>query len=338
MTSAVRNVLPAERGAAERCQAFFAYQLGCLPRLFLSAAEALWYAAEEGDPFPPAPPAWVAHLGDLVDRLTPDDADLPARERHDRVRRAAGELLRGFRSAWDGPGHRDVMGLRDCPDPELLPAGFWDEAPPLVGPARDDFEAAVQAFVAGLAPAPGWWARLGSLVMGVLTPPLGSAEAVAALPVLQNELAARADEPLLVGLDLVLTPAVTPAGAGPLPSRDRVLVLHQQLEARLVGGTSPLEGRGEDGEAAAGLPPVRKGTLALALLIEHPEWPDVRIAAEVGCDRTTLFRNPKFRAARAMQRRERDRFPPGSKAAGRDGSPRLEAEDPHSSGAGGDDE
>lgn len=169
--------------------------------------------------------------------------------------------------------------------------------------------------------------------MGVLTPPLDGAEAGAALPVLQNELAARADEPLLAGLDLVVAPAVTPAGGGPLPYRDRVLALHRQLEARFVGGTPPPAGGEGDGAATAGLPPLQKGTLAVALLLEHPDWTDVRIAAAVGCDRTTLYRNPRFQKARALQRLGKGRVTRGSKSAGRDGELRLEAGDPHSEDA-----
>jgi hypothetical protein len=47
---------------------------------------------------------------------------------------------------------------------------------------------------------------------------------------------------------------------------------------------------------------VSKKTKALAILFEHPEWSDTRIACEVPCSRTTLYSWDEFRAAReAMQ-------------------------------------
>jgi NAD-dependent oxidoreductase involved in siderophore biosynthesis len=41
---------------------------------------------------------------------------------------------------------------------------------------------------------------------------------------------------------------------------------------------------------------------AIAVLYEHPEWTDVRIAEEVGCARTTLYKYPKYVAAREFLR------------------------------------
>lgn len=49
---------------------------------------------------------------------------------------------------------------------------------------------------------------------------------------------------------------------------------------------------------------------ACALLLAYPHWPDKRIADAVGCSRTTLYRWPRFQAARAAQRGQ---LPRGSK-------------------------
>lgn len=46
---------------------------------------------------------------------------------------------------------------------------------------------------------------------------------------------------------------------------------------------------------------VGKESRALALLVEHPDWTDVRIAKEAGCARTSLARMPLYTAARRVQ-------------------------------------
>jgi hypothetical protein len=60
-------------------------------------------------------------------------------------------------------------------------------------------------------------------------------------------------------------------------------------------------------------PPVSKESLALATLAEHPDWSDAKIAQEIGCSRTTLYRWPRFRKARAILREGKRRLPSGTK-------------------------
>lgn len=51
----------------------------------------------------------------------------------------------------------------------------------------------------------------------------------------------------------------------------------------------------DDGNTEDDLPAEAK---ALALLIKHPEWPDTRIASEIGISRTSLYRFENFCKAR----------------------------------------
>lgn len=46
-------------------------------------------------------------------------------------------------------------------------------------------------------------------------------------------------------------------------------------------------------------PKMPKVSVALAILTQHPEWSDQQIAKAAGCSRTTLYRSPQFRGARA---------------------------------------
>ena len=50
------------------------------------------------------------------------------------------------------------------------------------------------------------------------------------------------------------------------------------------------------------------GYKVLGFLANHPDWSDSEIAREVGCSRTSLYRFPKFKQARAIQRQGRDKF------------------------------
>ena len=63
---------------------------------------------------------------------------------------------------------------------------------------------------------------------------------------------------------------------------------------------------------------------AVAVLLEHPDWSIIRIAKALGICRQTLYKFPRFKAAReARKSRRKGDFPRGSK---RDG--KIEARDP----------
>ena len=53
--------------------------------------------------------------------------------------------------------------------------------------------------------------------------------------------------------------------------------------------------------------------MALAVLTDHPDWPDVKIAKAAGCHRTTLYTFQKFRKARELLREGKCNLPRGSK-------------------------
>ena len=56
-----------------------------------------------------------------------------------------------------------------------------------------------------------------------------------------------------------------------------------------------------------------KETLALAVLADHPDWSDTKIAKKAGCNRTTLYTFEKFMAAREILREGKNDLPRGSK-------------------------
>ena len=53
--------------------------------------------------------------------------------------------------------------------------------------------------------------------------------------------------------------------------------------------------------------------LALAMLVEHPDWPDTKIAKAVGVYRTTLYDWPNFKKAKEALKQDKKELPRGSK-------------------------
>ena len=62
-------------------------------------------------------------------------------------------------------------------------------------------------------------------------------------------------------------------------------------------------------------PPERpsKEALALAVLADHPDWTDKKIAEAAGCNRTSLYDFPKYQTAREILRKGKNDLPRGSK-------------------------
>lgn len=54
---------------------------------------------------------------------------------------------------------------------------------------------------------------------------------------------------------------------------------------------------------------ISKEAMALAALADHPDWSDEQIADLAGCNRSSLYRMPRFQMARQMLYRARDQFP-----------------------------
>ncbi|MGD0786128.1 MAG: hypothetical protein ABR969_09995 [Sedimentisphaerales bacterium] len=53
--------------------------------------------------------------------------------------------------------------------------------------------------------------------------------------------------------------------------------------------------------------------LALAMLVQHPDWSDTKIAKAVGVSRTTLYDWPKFKKAKEALKQGKNDIPRGSK-------------------------
>jgi hypothetical protein len=58
--------------------------------------------------------------------------------------------------------------------------------------------------------------------------------------------------------------------------------------------------------------PPSKEALALAVLADHPDWTDTKIAEAAGCKRTTLYTFNKFLAAKEILREGKNNLPRGS--------------------------
>lgn len=85
-----------------------------------------------------------------------------------------------------------------------------------------------------------------------------------------------------------------------------------QLKAFLDQVTADLERRGESGPGSPkGL---SKEALALAVLVDHPDWTHKRIAEAAGCHEKSLNRMKKFMAAKAALEQGQSGIPRGSKA------------------------
>ena len=52
----------------------------------------------------------------------------------------------------------------------------------------------------------------------------------------------------------------------------------------------------------------KKEAMALMVLQEHPDWKDIQIAAAVGCDRASLYRMKRYKAARQILKEGREEF------------------------------
>jgi hypothetical protein len=111
--------------------------------------------------------------------------------------------------------------------------------------------------------------------------------------------------------------------------RERVVEIVSHLRTRATRQPAPsAEETSPEGALKAPGVSVSKTSLALAVLVEHPDWSVTRIAKEVGCDRVTLWRSEAFRKARSVLRQGKSETPRGTKATGRDGSGRLGSEFP----------
>jgi hypothetical protein len=81
-------------------------------------------------------------------------------------------------------------------------------------------------------------------------------------------------------------------------------------------GVSRGEGTGGPPAADAGLARLSLESRALAMLVEHPDWSNTRIATALGCSRTSLHRLEKFKAARALVKAQGNAaMPKGEKQA-----------------------
>ncbi len=77
-------------------------------------------------------------------------------------------------------------------------------------------------------------------------------------------------------------------------------------------------GTSEDAAEERGVeakPELTKEARALATLVEHPEWSDIKIAKEAGCHVRSLYRWKAFTGARVAQKEVKADIPKGSKSS-----------------------
>jgi hypothetical protein len=105
-----------------------------------------------------------------------------------------------------------------------------------------------------------------------------------------------------------------------MPYSQRLPYLRNALEQTGKIRPAPEAPPTPDKPPAAPIPPeselatIGKEARALALLTEHPEWTDAKIAQNVPCNRTSLYRFEKYRAARELLEQGRMKIPHGSKS------------------------
>jgi len=132
-------------------------------------------------------------------------------------------------------------------------------------------------------------------------PPADEADEVRRVDQRCRELAPR----LCPGLKLEPHPPAVVPESGGIDCR----VILANLRAVRGWCEDQLEPSADDG------PEVSKANLALAILADHPEWSDKKIAEEAGCSRTSLYRWPKYRKAREILKAGKEAIPRGEKSA-----------------------
>jgi len=84
----------------------------------------------------------------------------------------------------------------------------------------------------------------------------------------------------------------------------------ESAELRQIADALAPEGKDAEPDGAA----LTSEAKALALLVEHPDWTDTKIAKNVPCSRQTLYAWPTYRKARGIQESGKDERPHGSKS------------------------
>jgi hypothetical protein len=87
------------------------------------------------------------------------------------------------------------------------------------------------------------------------------------------------------------------------------------------------ESVGDEQRSSPAAEDLSPGSRACALMLEHPDWTVDEIARAVGVSRATLYRNPRFNAARAACRGRKEDLPRGRRQRQEDGTLELEAWD-----------
>ena len=98
--------------------------------------------------------------------------------------------------------------------------------------------------------------------------------------------------------------------AGVLPDTIRKLTSQKlvrllAVEKELTTATAKGVGDPPDEEIDRKTAKLKWLTNAMLLVQEHPQWPDAKIAQQVGRDRSTLSRNPAYKKAAEMARAEK---------------------------------
>ena len=89
---------------------------------------------------------------------------------------------------------------------------------------------------------------------------------------------------------------------------DTLIQLVKKVQCRHIAKqASGKAGGTQNGDILTGEP------LALAMLVEHPDWSDTKIAKAVGVNRTTLYDWPNFKKAKEALKQGQNDLPKGSK-------------------------
>ena len=118
---------------------------------------------------------------------------------------------------------------------------------------------------------------------------------------LWNNIRSSFDDDLASRVDEKLQEAIGIQGRQSLDTLDQAEKLAGNLRelVGLIKNAPPKKANGADGDDKT---QPSLDARALAVLLEHPDWTDTKIAEMVDCNRTSLYRCDRFRAARALSK------------------------------------
>ncbi|MHB1426874.1 MAG: hypothetical protein ACYC3I_27270 [Gemmataceae bacterium] len=208
--------------------------------------------------------------------------------------------MTGYQEAWGGPIHQNLIQQRENAEPEYFVPAVMLHGSPLESPAWQELQVAVKAFIDALPPEVKTWVTLGTLIAEIVPPSGDVSPDLGHISVLRNHLSQMQPESLFKDLPVNLESATL----------EKVSALHSLLLQRLSLGEQndgqdaadlPAGGGSEGRDDDSALAKIRPALKVIILMSENPEMTVTEAARQVGCCRTSLYRDPKFLRFKEMR-------------------------------------